>query len=308
MNGITHMSDISNMSDISDTIIATQNLCYTYSAGQVKALQKQALVDVTLSIERGSCAAIIGVTGSGKSTLVQHFNGLLQPTSGTVRVDGVNVGAKGANLFLLRQRVGMLFQFPEAQRFERTVYADVAFGPRRMKLGKHELRSRVHGALEAVGLPPKEFAQRSPFELSGGQMRRAALAGVLAMLPTVLVLDEPTTGLDAEGRAEFYYYLQRIQREQGVTVVLVSHDMTEVASLADTLFVTHNAHLVLQGTPRAIFSQGEKLLAYGLTAPPLSALLAALRQKGVSIPEDTFTIDEAFTLLSRHIVDTTRTG
>jgi energy-coupling factor transport system ATP-binding protein len=265
-------------------------------------------VDVTLSIERGSCVAIIGVTGSGKSTLVQHFNGLLQPTSGTVRVDGVNVGAKGANLFRLRQRVGMLFQFPEAQLFERTVYADVAFGPRRMKLGKHEIRSRVLGALEAVGLPPKEFAQRSPFELSGGQMRRAALAGVLAMLPTILVLDEPTTGLDAEGRAEFYYYLQRIQREQGVTVVLVSHDMTEVASLADTLFVMHNAHLVLQGTPRTIFSQGEKLLAYGLTAPPLSTLLAALRQKGVAIPEDTFTIDEAFTLLSRQIVDTTRTG
>jgi energy-coupling factor transport system ATP-binding protein len=293
---------------MSDTIIQTQNLCYTYAAGQDKALQKQALVDVTLSIERGNCAAIIGVTGSGKSTLVQHFNGLLQATSGTVSVDGVSIGAKGANLFQLRQRVGMLFQFPEAQLFERTIYADVAFGPRRMKLGKHEIRSRVLGALEAVGLPPKEFAQRSPFELSGGQMRRAALAGVLAMLPTILVLDEPTTGLDAEGRAEFYYYLQRIQREQGVTVVLVSHDMTEVSSLADTLFVMHNAHLVLQGTPRTIFSQGEKLLDYGLTAPPLNTLLAALRQKGVAIPEDTFTIDEAFTLLSRQIIDSPSTG
>lgn len=287
------------MNEISDIIIQTHDLCYTYAAKQDKALQKQALVNVNLAVKRGSCAAIIGVTGSGKSTLVQHFNGLLQPTAGTVVVDGVDVGAKGADLFRLRQRVGMLFQFPEAQLFERTIYADVAFGPKRMQLGKHEIRARVLAALDAVGLPPKEFAQRSPFELSGGQMRRAALAGVLAMTPIILVLDEPTTGLDAEGRAEFYYYLQRIQREQGVTIVLVSHDMTEVAALADTIFVMHNAHLVMQGTPRAIFSQGERLREYGLAEPPLSTLLAELRQQGVEIPEDTFTIDEAFTVLSR---------
>lgn len=264
------------------------------------ALQKQALVNVNLTIERGSCAAIIGVTGSGKSTLVQHLNGLLQPTSGKVIVDGVDVGAKDANLFQLRQRVGMLFQFPEAQLFERTVYADVAFGPKRMQLGKHEIRARVLGALDAVGLPPKEFAQRSPFELSGGQMRRVALAGVLAMTPIILVLDEPTTGLDAGGRAEFYYYLQHIQREQGVTIVLVSHDMTEVAALADSIFVMHNAHLVMQGTPRTIFSQGERLRKYGLAEPPLSTLLAQLRQQGIAIPEDTFTIDEAYTVLTSH--------
>ncbi|HVB23313.1 MAG TPA: energy-coupling factor transporter ATPase [Ktedonobacteraceae bacterium] len=287
------------MNEISDTIIQTHDLCYTYAAKQDKALQKQALVNVNLAVKRGSCAAIIGVTGSGKSTLVQHFNGLLQPTAGTVVVDGVDVGAKGADLFRLRQRVGMLFQFPEAQLFERTIYADVAFGPKRMQLGKHEIRARVLAALDAVGLPPKEFAQRSPFELSGGQMRRAALAGVLAMTPIILVLDEPTTGLDAEGRAEFYYYLQRIQREQGVTIVLVSHDMTEVAALADTIFVMHNAHLMMQGTPRTIFSQGERLREYGLAEPPLSTLLAELRQQGVEIPEDTFTIDEAFTVLSR---------
>ncbi|HLJ34885.1 MAG TPA: energy-coupling factor transporter ATPase [Ktedonobacteraceae bacterium] len=285
---------------MSDTIIQTHDLCYTYSAGQDMALQKQALVNVKLTIERGSCAAIIGVTGSGKSTLVQHLNGLLQPTSGTVIVDGVDVGAKGADLFRLRQRVGMLFQFPEAQLFERTVYADVAFGPKRMQLGKHEIRARVLGALDAVGLPPKEFAQRSPFELSGGQMRRVALAGVLAMTPIILVLDEPTTGLDAGGRAEFYYYLQRIQQEQGVTIVLVSHDMTEVAALADTIFVMHNGHLVMQGRPRAIFSQGELLRKYGLAEPPLSTLLTQLRQQGVAIPEDTFTIDEAFTVLTSH--------
>jgi len=293
------MKVMNEINEISDTIIQTHDLCYTYAAKQDKALQKQALVNVNLAVKRGSCAAIIGVTGSGKSTLVQHLNGLLQPTAGKVVVDGVDVGAKGADLFRLRQRVGMLFQFPEAQLFERTIYADVAFGPKRMQLGKHEIRARVLAALDAVGLPPKEFAQRSPFELSGGQMRRAALAGVLAMTPIILVLDEPTTGLDAEGRAEFYYYLQRIQREQGVTIVLVSHDMTEVAALADTIFVMHNAHLVMQGTPRTIFSQGERLREYGLAEPPLSTLLAKLRQQGVEIPEDTFTIDEAFTVLSR---------
>jgi energy-coupling factor transport system ATP-binding protein len=293
------MKGMNEISETNDTIIQTHDLCYTYAARQDKALQKQALVNINLAIKRGSCAAIIGVTGSGKSTLVQHLNGLLQPTSGQVIVDGVDVGAKGADLFRLRQRVGMLFQFPEAQLFERTIYADVAFGPKRMQLGKHEIRARVLGVLEAVGLPPKEFAQRSPFELSGGQMRRAALAGVLAMTPIILVLDEPTTGLDAEGRAEFYYYLERIQREQGVTIVLVSHDMTEVAALADTIFVMHNAHLVLQGTPRTIFSQGDRLREYGLAEPPLSTLLAELRHQAVAIPEDTFTIDEAFTLLSR---------
>ena len=279
-------------------MIQTENLCYTYAAKEDTALQRPALVNVNLAIERGSCAAIIGVTGSGKSTLVQHFNGLLQPTSGKVIVDGVDVSAKGVDLFRLRQRVGMLFQFPEAQLFERSVYDDVAFGPRRMQLGKHEIRARVHAALNAVGLPPQEFAQRSPFELSGGQMRRVALAGVLAMTPRILVLDEPTTGLDAEGRAEFYHFVQRIQREQGVTIVLVSHDMTEVAKLADTIFVLHHARLVMQGTPRSIFSQGEKLREYGLAEPPLSTLLSQLRQQGMTIPEHISTLDEAFTLLT----------
>lgn len=291
---------MNTMNTINDVVIETRNLCYTYQATQDSALQKQALIDINLEIEQGSCAAIIGVTGSGKSTLVQHFNGLLQATSGSVIVDGMTVGAKGTDMVALRQRVGMLFQFPEAQLFERTVYADVAFGPSRMGLGKHEIRARVLGALETVGLPPKEFAQRSPFELSGGQMRRAALAGVLAMLPTILVLDEPTTGLDAEARAEFYYYLRRIQRDHGVTIVLVSHDMTEVASLADTIFVMHNARLVLSGTPRALFTQGEQLRQYGLAAPPLSILLDLLRQQGMSIPANILTIDEAFSALSRN--------
>ncbi|HEX9131544.1 MAG TPA: energy-coupling factor transporter ATPase [Ktedonobacteraceae bacterium] len=282
-----------------DSIITAKNLTHIYQANQPGSLQKAALVDINLEIARGSCVAIIGITGSGKSTLVQHFNGLLRPTSGTIIVDGVNVNSKGVDLALLRQRVGMLFQYPEAQLFERTVYADVAFGPRRMKLGRHEIRTRVLNALDMVGLPHREFAQRPPFELSGGQMRRVALAGVLAMSPAILVLDEPTVGLDATGRSEFYSYLQRIKQEQGVTIVLVSHDMAEVATLADWLFVLHNGHLVMQGTPRSVYTVSDALREWGLAAPPLSELLALLRKKGLNIPGEVFTLEQAFTLLSK---------
>ncbi len=275
-------------------IITTQNLFHTYQSGMI---QKAALADITMEIERGSCAAIIGVTGSGKTTLVQHFNGLLTPTSGNVIVDGVDVGSKGVDLRALRQRVGMLFQFPESQLFARTVFADVAFGLQRMNIGRHEKRTRVFAALELVGLPHQEYASRSPFALSGGQQRRVALAGVLAMSPSVLILDEPTVGLDADSRTEFYTYLQRVQHTRGVTVIIVSHDMNEVAMLADMLFVLHNGNLVMQGSPRSLFAQGDQLRKWGLAAPPLSELLILLRRQGMAIPEETFTLDEAFSVL-----------
>ncbi|HET9918763.1 MAG TPA: energy-coupling factor transporter ATPase [Ktedonobacteraceae bacterium] len=282
---------------MTEPIIVTEHLTHIYAPGPQ---QKIALNDINLEIERGDCTAIIGVTGSGKSTLVQHFNGLLRPTSGRVLVNGIDINAKRTDLKTLRQQVGMLFQFPEAQLFEHTVFADVAFGPRRMKLDKREVRRRVQHALDTVGLPHREFAARSPFGLSGGQMRRVALAGVLAMLPSVLVLDEPGTGLDAEGREEFYYYLRHIQQE-GVTIVLVSHDMAEVASLANWLCVLHQGSLVMQGSPRHIFAQGDQLRKWGLAAPPLSELLALLRQRGLPIPEETLTMDEAFDLLRQGV-------
>ncbi len=282
---------------MTDPIIITKNLCYTYQSKQANSLQKAALADINLEIARGSCVAIIGITGSGKSTLVQHFNGLLRPTTGSVIVDGQDVGAADADLVALRQRVGMLFQFPEMQLFEHTVFADVAFGPRRMKLDRHEVRQRVINALEMVGLPHHEFASRSPFELSGGQMRRVALAGVLAMSPSILILDEPTVGLDADGRSEFYHYLQCARQERRITIVLVSHDMAEVAALADRLFVLHSGNLVMQGTPRSIFAQGDRLRKWGLATPPLSELLTLLRKHGLAIPEETLTIDEAFVVL-----------
>ncbi len=277
-------------------IITTSHLFHTYQPGP---MHKAALVDVTMEIERGSCAAIIGVTGSGKSTLVQHFNGLLTPTSGNVVVDGVNVGGKGVDLRALRQRVGMLFQFPESQLFAKTVFADVAFGLQRMNIGRHEKRARVFAALELVGLPHQEYGSRSPFALSGGQQRRVALAGVLAMSPNVLILDEPTVGLDADARNEFYTYLQRVRRTQGVTIILVSHDMNEVAMLADVLFVLHNGQLVMQGSPRSLFSHGDQLHKWGLAAPPLSELLSLLRKQGMAVPEETFTLDEAFSVLKK---------
>lgn len=281
---------------MNNAVISTQHLSHIYAARQGASLRRPALIDVSLEIARGSCTAIIGVTGSGKSTLVQHFNGLLLPTSGTVVVDGIEVGALGSDLSKLRQRVGMLFQFPEAQLFERTVFADVAFGPQRQHLSRREMRARVLQALERVGLPPQEYAQRSPFELSGGQRRRVALAGVLAMQPEILVLDEPGVGLDAEGRADFYTQIQAL-REQGITIVLISHDMAEVASLADQLFVLHQGRLVMQGAPREIFMQPEALRDYGLAPPPLSSLLMQLRQRGLDVPAGIMTVDEAHQFL-----------
>ncbi len=283
---------------MSDAIIQVQNLSYIYAAKRDAALRRPALLDISLEIERGSCAAIIGVTGSGKSTLVQHFNGLLLPTSGTVIVDGIEVGTRASELPRLRQLVGLLFQFPEAQLFERTIFADVAFGPQHLHLTRQEVRSRVMRALEMVGLPPREYAHRSPFGLSGGQQRRVALASVLAMHPGILILDEPGVGLDAEGKDEFYHCIQSLRR-QGITVVLISHDMAEVASLADRLFVLHLGNLVLQGTPREVFTQPEVLRDHGLAPPPLSSLLMQLRRRGLPVPADIMTIDEAFAYIAR---------
>jgi energy-coupling factor transport system ATP-binding protein len=284
---------------LTDNIIIVEHLSHSYQTGSIR---KEALVDINLEIKRGSCAAIIGITGSGKTMLIQHFNGLLRPNSGQVIVDGIAVHKMGVNMQQLRQRVGMLFQFPEAQLFAPTVYADVAYGPQRLHLDRHEVRVRVRAALEQVGLPPNEFASRSPFALSGGQQRRVALAGVLSMQPSILVLDEPTVGLDAGGRAEFYGYLRTIQREQGVTTILVSHDMTEVAEMADTIFVLSEGRLVMRGSPQTIFAQADQLHAYGLATPPLSELLMHLRQRGYAVPADIFTLDQAFTWLTQQLL------
>ncbi|GCE06887.1 energy-coupling factor transporter ATPase [Dictyobacter aurantiacus] len=280
-----------------DAIIQVEHLTHIY---KTPPLEKKALDDVSLEIKRGDCVALIGFNGSGKSTLVQHFNGLLRPTLGSLRVDGVDVGDPHVDLRALRQRVGMLFQFPESQLFAPTVYADVAFGPQRMKLGRHEIRARVKGALRSVGLPPEEYGHRSPFALSGGQRRRVALAGVLAMSPRILILDEPTVGLDGEGRAEFYSYLQKVRSEHGVTIILVSHDMSEVASMAGWLYVLHHGRIVMQGEPRHVFARGEQLREWDLAVPPLHDLLTHLRRQGIALPVEISTVDEAFDFLQAH--------
>ncbi|HTI15870.1 MAG TPA: energy-coupling factor transporter ATPase [Dictyobacter sp.] len=278
---------------MNEPIIRVRHLSHVYTTGFVG---KKALDNVTLEVKQGSCVAIIGLNGSGKSTLIQHFNGLLRPSEGEVWVDGLNVGEKGVDLRQLRQRVGMLFQFPEAQLFEKTVFADVAFGPRRMKLGRREVRRRVLAALDTVGLPPSEYAWRSPFDLSGGQRRRIALAGILAMSPRILILDEPSVGLDGAGRDEFYLYVRRVQ-QQGVTVLLVSHDMSEVASMADWLFVLADGRLVLQGRPGEVFSEESRLGDWGLIAPSLQVLMAALRKQGIDVPADIQTLDDVYAFL-----------
>jgi energy-coupling factor transport system ATP-binding protein len=279
--------------------IHVEGLTHIYHPGTPRA--RTALRDVSLTIEDGVCAAIIGVTGSGKSTLVQHFIGLLRPTSGRVVVDGLDVGARetrGTDLQALRQRVGLLFQFPEAQLFAATVYDDVAFGPRQLGLSPSAVRARVAWAMQAVALGHDDaLLARSPFALSGGQRRRVALAGVLAMRPRTLVLDEPSAGLDAEARAELYAQLRALRRENGLTLALVSHDMSEVAELADQIFVLAEGELRLAGAPEQVFGDTEAIIAAGLLPPPLALVGALARARGLDVPPDATTLDATATAL-----------
>src|SRR5690348_9483926 len=279
--------------------IHVERLTHIYHPGTPRA--RTALRDVSLTIEDGACAAIIGVTGSGKSTLVQHFNGLLRPTSGRVVVDGLDVGARetrGAELQALRQHVGLLFQFPEAQLFAASVYDDVAFGPRQLGLSPSAVRERVVWALDAVALGHDDaLLARSPFALSGGQRRRVALAGVLAMRPRTLVLDEPSAGLDAEARAELYAQLRVLRRENGLTLAVVSHDMSEVAELADQIFVLAEGELRLAGAPDQVFGNTEAIIAAGLLPPPLALVGALARALGLPVPPDVTTLEATATAL-----------
>lgn len=270
--------------------IFVENLTHIYNKGAPG--ERAALRDVTLRIEDGAFAAIVGVTGSGKSTLVQHFNGLLRPTSGRVLVDDLEVGsreARGPTLRALRQRVALLFQFPEAQLFARTIFDDVAFGPRQLGLTETEVRERVVSAIEAVALTPDDaWLRRSPFALSGGQRRRVALAGVLAMRPRVLVLDEPSAGLDAEARDEIYARLRALRERDGLTIVIVSHDMGEVARMADSMYVLAGGQLRLAGTPQELFRQTELIAECGLLPPPLAEFVALANARGFDLHPESY--------------------
>lgn len=256
-------------------------------------METVALRDVTLRIDRGEFVAIIGPTGSGKSTLVQHFNALLRATSGTVRVGGVDLSDPKADRKAVRRQVGLLFQYPEHQLFEETVFEDVSFGPKNLGLAPDEVKTRVEEALSSVGLDPVEFGPRSPFSLSGGEMRRVAAAGVLAMAPTVLVLDEPAAGLDPRGKAEMLGQFRTLHAQRGITVVLITHNMDEAASLAGRVVVLDRGRVVMDGPSRDVFMRADKLAGLGLGVPAVTDLMRRLRARGLPVRQDVLTVDEA---------------
>lgn len=256
------------------------------------AMAAYALKDVCLQIPDGQFVGLIGHTGSGKSTLVQHLNGLLAPTDGNVYYNGADIHAADYNKKELRSKVGLVFQYPEHQLFETDVFADVCFGPKNLGLSQKEVELRAFEALRLVGFP-EEYYYQSPFDLSGGQKRRVAIAGVLAMKLEVLILDEPTAGLDPKGRDEILDQIARLKREMGITVVLVSHSMEDIAKYVDRIIVMNRGSVLLDGTPREVFSHDQELEAVGLAAPQVTYIMQTLRARGMNVKTDATTLEEA---------------
>ena len=271
-------------------LIETKGLTYTYSPGT--PFEKTAINGVSLTVERGEFVGVIGHTGSGKSTLVQHLNGLLRPTAGQVLLDGQDIWKEPKKIRAVRFRVGMVFQYPEHQLFEETTYKDIAFGPKNMGLNEQEIDERVRRAAEFVGLKP-ELLEKSPFELSGGEKRRAAIAGVMAMEPEVIILDEPTAGLDPKGRDLMLEQLRRYRREKDVTVLLVSHSMEDVARVADKVLVMHQAEIAMVDRTPAVFSRAAELEAIGLSVPAVTRVFMLLREKGLDPGDNAYTVEQA---------------
>ena len=271
-------------------ILEIQNLSHVYSADT--PFERAALRDVSLSIQRGEFVGLIGHTGSGKSTLIQHFNGLLKPTSGCVLFDGEDIWKDVKFTREIRFKVGLVFQYPEHQLFEETVYQDISFGPKNMGLSEEEIRARVERAAQFVGITDAEL-QKSPFDLSGGQKRRAAIAGVIAMEPDVLILDEPTAGLDPRGRESILQNIRDYQAAQHAAVVMVSHSMEEIASNVDRLLVMNHGQNVMNGTPAEVFSHAEELVEMGLAIPKMTQLFLALKRRGVPVDTSVFSVEQA---------------
>ena len=271
-------------------LIETKGLTYTYSPGT--PFEKTAINGVSLTVEHGEFVGVIGHTGSGKSTLVQHLNGLLRPTAGQVLLDGQDIWKEPKKIRAVRFRVGMVFQYPEHQLFEETTYKDIAFGPKNMGLNEQEIDERVRRAAEFVGLKP-ELLEKSPFELSGGEKRRAAIAGVMAMEPEVLILDEPTAGLDPKGRDLMLEQLRRYRREKDVTVLLVSHSMEDVARVADKVLVMHQAEIAMVDRTPAVFSRAAELEAIVLSVPAVTRVFMLLREKGLDPGDNAYTVEQA---------------
>ena len=270
--------------------LEVRHLTHTYGEGS--AISTVALSDVSFSVEEGEFIGIVGHTGSGKSTLVQHLNGLLKPSSGQVLVDGEDLNGEHANRRALRQQIGLVFQYPEYQLFEETVAKDIAFGPKNQGLSSAEIDIRVRRAMEDVHLDYDKYAEKSPFELSGGQMRRVAIAGVLAMQPRVLILDEPTAGLDPRGRDRILSMLEELRSRDHITILMVSHSMEDMARLATRLLVMADGKLVADGLPREIFSKPGLLTSIGLDVPEAAKLCEVLRAKGYNLPSDLYRMEE----------------
>ena len=273
-------------------ILQTEKLNHVYSAGT--PFERAALIDVDFTAYRGEYLGIIGRTGSGKSTLIQHLNGLLKPTSGKVLFDGEDIWSSKERTRATRFQVGLVFQYPEYQLFEETVYKDISFGPKNMKLDPDEINRRVRKAARFVGLPDAVL-EKSPFELSGGQKRRVAIAGVIAMEPKVLVLDEPTAGLDPAGTQEILENIRAYHEDQNATIILVSHSMEEVARTVDRLVVVCDGSIPFSGTPREVFSHGEQLEQMGLGVPQMTRVFQRLHRMGVDIDPSVYTVEQART-------------
>lgn len=270
--------------------IRLENVNYVYGEGT--AYEIHALKNINLKIEEGEFIGLIGHTGSGKSTLIQHLNGLVKATSGMIYYDDENIYREGYSLKELRGKVGLVFQYPEHQLFETDVFTDVCFGPKNLSMSKEEVEERAKEALTAVGLG-EEFYKKSPFELSGGQKRRVAIAGVLAMNPKVLILDEPTAGLDPKGRDEILGEIDRLHREKKMTIILVSHSMEDVAQYVNRIIVMNKGCVKFDGTPQQVFKQYKELEKIGLAAPQVTYIMQALSERGFSVKRDVTTIEEA---------------
>lgn len=271
-------------------ILETQNLTYKYSVGT--PFEKVAIEDISISVEKGDFIGIIGHTGSGKSTLVQHLNGLLKPTSGTILLDGKDIHSDKNFTRQARFKVGLCFQYPEYQLFESTVYEDIAFGPKNMKLSKEEIKERVLRAAEFVGVR-NDMLQKSPFDLSGGEKRRVAIAGVMAMQPEILILDEPSAGLDPKGRKVISEMIEQYRKNTGSTVIVVSHSMEDVAESADKVLVMNKGKVEYFASVDEVFSNAEHLVEIGLNVPEITKVLLALKKQGYDVRTDIYSVNEA---------------
>ncbi len=277
-------------------MIITKNLSYTYAPDLPGS--SQALENINLHIKKGEFVALIGHTGSGKSTLIQHFNALNIPTSGSVIVDGLDTSVKATPKSQIRKRVGLVFQYPEYQLFEETVYEDIAFGPKNLGLAPDEVRRRVYAACEIMEIK-ESVMQKSPFDLSGGQKRRVAIAGVLSMEPSVLVLDEPVAGLDPKGREKMLSMLRNLRAQRNnMTIILVSHSMEDIAGAAERIIVMNKGTVSMDGTVSEIFSRGEELNGMGLAVPEITKVCDELRKRGYTLPQHIYTLDDGIKAIS----------